>query len=100
MRSLPFKMMLAVAAVVVLWLFVGIERIAGDHEIGVSSRLFIKHQPSLQFHFSNPAEIGLDIIPIEELSASEQVAFKHYCELRFGESEPAKCYARLTDRRV
>lgn len=100
MRSLLFKSRLAVVAAFFVWPFIGIERIVGDHEMGIFWEPFFKHRPSLQFRFSNPAQKGLDIIPVDELSISERVEFKQYCEQRFGVAEPSDCYARLADRAI
>lgn len=83
-----------------LWAFVGVERIVGDHEVGVYWEPFIKHRPSSKIHFENPAQKGLDLTPIEELSDSERPAFAEFCELRFGEVDAKRCYARIADRRI
>lgn len=100
MRNLLVKAVLGVVATGTVWAFVGVERMVGDHEIGVSWEPFIKHRPSLQVRFENPAQKGLELTPIDELSASERAAFIEFCGLRFGEADAARCYARVADRRV
>ena len=100
MKSLLVKVVLCVVATGALWAFVGVERIVGDHEIGVSWEPFIKHRMSLQVRFENPAQKGLELTPIDELSASERAAFIEFCELRFGDVDATRCYARVADRRV
>lgn len=100
MKNLLIKSVLGVVATGTLWAFIGVERIVGDHEIGVSWEPFIKHRPSLQVRFENPAQKGLDLTLVGELSASERAAFIEYCDLRFGEVDAVRCYARIADRRV
>lgn len=100
MKSLLVKVAICVVATGALGAFVGVERMVGDHEIGVSWEPFIKHRPSLQVRFENPAQKGLELTPIDELSASERAAFIEFCGLRFGEADAARCYARVADRRV
>lgn len=100
MQNLLSKSVIGVIATGTLWAFVGVERIVGDHEIGVSWEPFIKHRPSLQVLFENPSQNGLDLTPLGELSASERAAFIEYCDLRFGEVDAARCYASIADRRV
>ena len=100
MKNLLLKGALGVVATGTLWAFVGVERIVGDHEVGVSWEPFIKHRPSLQVRFENPAQKGLELTPVGELSASERAAFIEFCDLRFGEADAASCYARVADRRV
>lgn len=91
---------LGVVATATLWAFFGVERIVSDHEIGVSWEPFIKHRPSLQVLFENPAQKGLKLTPVVAMSASERAAFIEFCELRFGEVDAVRCYARVADRSV
>jgi hypothetical protein len=65
MKSLLVKVALCVVAIGALWAFVGVERIVGDHEVGVSWEPFSKHRMSLQVRFENPAQKGLELPPIQ-----------------------------------
>lgn len=100
MKNLLLKVGIGVVLIGGLWAFIGVERIVGDHEIGVSWEPFIKHRPSLQVRFDNPVQNGLELTPVGELSASERAAFVEFCNIRFGETDVARCYALITDRRV
>lgn len=100
MKILLVKGALGVVATGMLWAFIGVERIVGDQEIGVSWEPFIKHRPFLQVQFENPAQKGLDLTPVDELSTSERAAFIQFCGLRFGEADADRCYARVADRKV
>ncbi|NQE50044.1 hypothetical protein RC52_16390 [Herbaspirillum rubrisubalbicans] len=100
MKGPIFKIAFAIAATAALSPFIGIERVVGDHEMGVTWEPFIKHRPSLQFRFFNPVQIGLDFIPLNQLSPPERAAFKLYCEVRFGEADAGMCYTKLRERLV
>lgn len=93
---------IAGGAVVVaaMWAFVGFERIVGDHEVGASWEPFIKHRPSLQMRFENPAQKGLEIVEFENLSPDDQAAFTNFCAFRFGTTDAARCSAALVGRMV
>ncbi|MDR2155183.1 MAG: hypothetical protein LBE78_09195 [Burkholderiaceae bacterium] len=84
----------------VLYFTIGVERIVGDHEIGVSWEPFIKHRLSMQIRFTNPAQKGLELIPFEELSSSEQDAFMNFCDIRFGVNDTARCYDLISKRKI
>jgi len=88
----------AAALVGCLWPFVGIERIVGDHEVGVSWEPFIKHRPSVRSLYSNPAQHGLDFVPFEDLSPVEQKRFVEFCSVRFGIQAPSSCGATIAAR--
>lgn len=100
MKKNLFKVGVAVITIGILWAFVGVERIVGDHEMGLSWEPFIKHRPSLQLRFQNPAQKGLEIEPFETLSAVEQAAFKEYCVSRFGTSDIMQCRSLIAQRRI
>lgn len=93
---------LGVAAIVfsAIWAFVGVERIVSDHEKGITWELFIKHRPSLQVRFENPARKGLEIEPIENLSPAEQDAFIEFCTVRFGVMDTMQCRALILQNSV
>jgi hypothetical protein len=100
MKAALIKTGVAVMVAGILWAFVGVERIVGDHEIGVSWEPFIKQRPSLQLRFENPAQKGLEIDPFEALSPAEQAAFNEFCAIRFGATDAAQCRALIGQRRV
>lgn len=100
MKQGLIKFGIACIAVGLLWAFVGVERVVGDHEMGVSWEPFVKHQPSLQIRFTNPAQKGLELASFDSLSPREQTAFVEFCVIRFGEPDPAKCSTAISNRRI
>lgn len=91
---------IAVAAIGLLWIFVGFERVVGDHEMGVAWEPFIKHRLSLQVRFENPAQKGLELVTLEALSPTKQATFIEFCAIRFGMTDTAECQKRLVERRI
>ncbi len=81
-----------------LWSFVGVERIVGDHEVGVAWQAFIKHRPSAKLVFQNPAQNGLEIMRYEALAPADQTSFINYCGVRFGTVDPVQCHTILIQR--
>ena len=100
MRTTPLKATVAAVVAVMLWAFVGVERIVGDHEAGISWETFIKHRPTLQVIFQNPAQKDLDIASFDTLSLAEQAAFIDYCTIRFGTPDAGQCRAIVIGRIV
>lgn len=100
MKPLLIKMVLGAAGIGALWTFVGVERIVGDHELGVSWEVFIKHRPTLQLRFDNPAWKGLELVAINEFSTPQRAAFSSYCEIRFGEADLRLCHRRIADQKI
>jgi hypothetical protein len=100
MKAVQLKATVAVVIVCTLWVFVGVERIVGDHEVGISWEAFIKHRPSVQLKFQNPAQKGLELIPFEALSLADQTAFIEFCAIRFGTTNTAQCRAIILERVV
>jgi len=100
MKPLLIKMVLGAAGIGALWTFVGVDRIVGDHELGISWEAFIKHRPSLQLRFDNPARKGLELATIDEFSTSQRAAFSSYCEIRFGEADLKRCYLHIADQKI
>jgi hypothetical protein len=94
------KTAIAVVIAVIAWTFLGVERIVGDHEIGVTWEPFVKHRPSLQIRFQDPGQKGLDIVPFNALSPADQAAFVEFCTIRFGSADVAQCRALITARGV
>lgn len=82
------------------WPFVGLERLIGDHEVGVVWTPFLKHRPSLQMLYVNPAQEGLDSLPFESLPPQQHAEFLAYCRVRFGLTSGQKCATALADRRI
>jgi hypothetical protein len=91
---------IAVVIAVIAWSFVGVERIVGDHEIGVTWEPFIKHRPSLQIRFQDPGQKGLDIVPFEALPPADRAAFIEFCAIRFGSANVTQCRALIAAREV
>lgn len=89
-----------VCAFLLGWAFVGIERLIGDHEVGVVWEPFLKHRASLQMRFSDPSRQGLETVPFEDLNGEDRVRFIEFCEIRYGTRDPKKCYARAAARNV
>lgn len=98
-RSL-LRTFLCVAAVVAVWLFIGIERLVGDHEIGVSYQPFIKHRPDWRLLFSDPTQVDLETISFKKLTAAGQRSVIEYCEIRFGLINVEECYLRVAGRKI
>ena len=84
---------IAIAVVAVAWAFVGVERVPGDHEVGVSWEAFLKHRLSARLVFENPARRGLEVVPFEALSSAEQASLIAFCRIRFGTVDPDQCQA-------
>lgn len=100
MKAMLVKGGVAVVLAGILWAFGGVERMVGDHEVGVSWEPFVKHRPSLQVRFTNPAQKGLEIVPFDSLSPAEQVEFIEFCSTRFGVADAGHCHALVSDRGV
>ena len=81
----------AIAVAGVVWAFVGVERVPGDHEVGVSWEAFFKHRPTMQLIFENPGRKSLEVAPFETLAPAEQAALIAFCRIRFGTADPRKC---------
>jgi len=98
----PFVRLALIALVLccMAWPFVGLEQLVGDHEVGVVWTPFIKHRPSMQMLFTNPAQEGLDTLPFESLPSQRQAAFLAYCRVRFGLTSAQKCAVALADHRI
>ncbi|WP_062114893.1 hypothetical protein [Collimonas pratensis] len=93
------SMLLAIPVVVLAWLFVGLGRYAGDHEVASAWDPFIKHKPTITTFYKNPAQVGLDMVPIENLDASGKKSLIEYCQVRYGTDDIKHCYdAFLTSR--
>lgn len=95
-----FKSCIGAVLVGVCWLFVGVERIVGDHEVGVSWEPFLKHRPSLTVRFTKLAQKDLEIVPFEALSPKEQADLMEFCRIRFGFSDYKRCYISISNRNI
>lgn len=100
MKAMLVKGGVGVLLAGILWAFGGVERMVGDHEVGVSWEPFVKHRPSLQVRFMNPAQKGLEIVPFDALSPAEQAEFIEFCNIRFGVADVGRCHALVSDRRI
>jgi hypothetical protein len=89
---------LAILIVAITWTLLGVERVVGDHEIGVSWEPFLKHTITWRFRFENPAQKGLDIVPLASLTVPEQRELTRFCEVRFGQSNLQQCHELLSAR--
>ncbi|WP_211440938.1 hypothetical protein [Collimonas humicola] len=97
------KKLYLVAAVLVLvlsWLFVGLDRYVGDHEAGGGWDLFIKHKPSMTVFFSNPAQFGLDMAPLDKMDDGAKKDLVEYCKVRYGTDNMSRCYELFQSSRV
>ena len=92
------RMALAIAVIGVSWANTGVERIAGDHEVGTSWQGFVKHSPSPRMLFENPAQRGSEPVPLDALSPAERAAFLDYCDIRWGASDAMQCQTALRAR--
>lgn len=88
----------AIAVIGVTWANTGVERIAGDHEVGTSWQGFVKHRPSAQLVFENPARRGLEQIAPESMLPAQRAEFLAYCDIRFGAADAAQCQSMLRQR--
>ena len=100
MKRSKNKLLVIAFLLVGVFPFVGIERIIGDHEMGISWVLFFKHYPTLQLHYQNPAYIALETVPFQELSQSEQLEFIDYCTVRFGIKDVKQCNVVFSERMI
>lgn len=89
-----------IALIGVTWANAGVERIAGDHELGPSWQGFVKHTPSARLIFENPAQRGLELAPLETMAPAERAAFADYCAIRFGVADTTECQALLRKRAI
>ena len=90
--------LLATAALVLLWLFTGVERSAREHG-EVEYDPFLKHAAALQFVFENTAQCGeCDLRPWPLMSQQERDQFAIYCAARHGIGDVGKCYAMLQQK--
>jgi len=91
----------AVPLILVLgWLFVGLDQYVGDHEVGVQWDPFIKHRPSTTVLFQNPAQVGLDMVPFENLGENKKKSVIQYCRVRYGTDDIKRCYDSFLASRV
>lgn len=69
---------------VMAWLFIGLDRYVGDHEVGTSWMPFFKSVPTTKVLFHNPAQHALDRQPFHSLDSDRQEQFMEYCRIRYG----------------
>ena len=100
LARLGISVAVAVAVVVMLWAFVGVERTVGDHELGTSWEVFVKRRPAALMLFHNPSRQGLEVLPFNALSLSDQAAFIEFCAIRFGVTDPLQCRAMVMEGMV
>jgi hypothetical protein len=89
---------LSMVTVALLWLFVGVERIVDDHEVGTSWQVFVKHRLSTRLIFENPAQQGVELIQYEALTRTDRASFIEYCDVRFGTRNAEQCRMALLGR--
>ncbi|WP_098497800.1 hypothetical protein [Collimonas sp. PA-H2] len=90
----------AIPVVVLAWLFVGMDRYVGDHEAGSAWDPFIKHKPTITTFYKNPAQVGLDMVPMETLDESGKKSLIEYCQVRYGTDDIKRCYEAFFASRV
>ncbi len=94
------KLAVAAVSIAMVWALIGVERIAGDHELGPSWQVFIKRRASAHVLFSNPAQRGLETVGWNRLALHQRQSVIDYCEIRFGLSDMGLCYTRLMQRKL
>ena len=78
--------------ILLVWLFLGVERTAREH--GTDYEFFAKQTPGFQVVFENPALCGeCDLKPWGSMSQAARLRFADYCAARFGLSQVRPCYA-------
>lgn len=82
------------------WLWIGLDKYVGDHEVGSAWEPFLKSRPTWVLLFKNPAQQGLDRDAFDTLDAARQQAFRDYCAVRFGIEDPHRCEKVIEDRRL
>ncbi|MCT6721432.1 MULTISPECIES: hypothetical protein [unclassified Acidovorax] len=82
------------------WLFVGLDRYVGDHEVGSAWNPFIKTTPTFQVLFRNPAQYTLDRDPYDSLDSTRKNQFSEYCGIRYGIHDPHRCEEYIEQTRV
>jgi hypothetical protein len=87
-------------SIIILFGFIGIERMVSDHEVGIVWIPFIKKEPNFQLWFSNPAQKSLEIVEFESLSKIEKEEFINFCRIRFGEKTISNCYKKINARLI
>ena len=85
---------------VLVWLFVGLDRYTGDHEVGAQWDPFIKHIPTMTVFYKNPAQVGLDLVPMDSLDESGKKNLSEYCRVRYGTEDIKRCYDFFAASRV
>lgn len=98
--KLALKLALILISIICFRLFAGAEFLIGDHEIGSSWSMFIKHRPTWQFEFHNPAQHTLDIEPYDDLTIDEKAKLRDFCLIRFGLPDIDLCYAKMHEREI
>ncbi|WP_211465962.1 hypothetical protein [Collimonas silvisoli] len=92
--------LVAVPLVLVTWLFVGLDRYVGDHEVGSGWDPFIKHKPTTTMFYKNPAQFGLDMEPFKSLDEDDKKNLIEYCRVRYGTDDIKRCYELFLAGRV
>jgi hypothetical protein len=100
MRARRVAIVFGAALVCTLWASVGVERVVGDHEVGVTWTPFVKHRLSARIVFQNPAWQGLEVVSLQNLSLPERLAFAEFCQIRFGARDPQRCYELTNGQRL
>ncbi|GKT00878.1 hypothetical protein AVKW3434_15835 [Acidovorax sp. SUPP3434] len=77
--------------ILLAWLFLGLDKYTGDHEMGVSWSPFIKAQPSWIIFFQDPSQDGLEYERYDLLRAEDKARFMEYCKYRRGTLDPYEC---------
>lgn len=86
--------------VLLAWLFVGLDRYVGDHEVGTGWTPFLKASPTLQVFFQNPAQHALDRDAFDAIDSARQIQFLSYCRVRHGMQDPHHCEEQIEAMRV
>lgn len=85
---------------VTAWLFIGLDRYVGDHEVGTSWMPFFKSVPTTKILFQNPAQHGLDREPFHSLASDRREQFMEYCRIRYGIRIAQDCEVQVEGGRI
>lgn len=98
MTSRSVAILLAGCLFLLVWLFIGVERINREHG-EVDYELFTKQWPSFHVVYENTAQCGeCDLRPWALMSSSDRIRFADYCNARFGLDKERACYAIFEER--
>ncbi|MFY3384166.1 hypothetical protein [Paracidovorax sp. MALMAid1276] len=93
-------LLIGIALFLGAWLFLGLDRYVGDHEVGSGWNLFIKAKPTFQLIFKNPAQYTLDRDSFDSLDHARKIQFLEYCGIRHRIRDPYLCEEYIEGIRI